>query len=180
MRFHHLLTSLLLAAALPGCSLVKSSPAAPAPSSAAQPGSLTAGPCALAGTKGRTCVTRGNKNVCNVYVGAIGGQTFVFPSELSVSKDEPKTVIVWHMLVPGAGFVRDSDGPLWKGSSSQFDEGGPTDDPDGAHQNKPAAKRFRIVFKNDAGAASHSYSIKYHDSLNNPQQCDPLIVSEAG
>jgi hypothetical protein len=138
--------------------------------------------CELDGTTASTCVKRGNKNVCTLYVGELGGKTYVFPGTLIVPLPERDSVIVWQLVVPGASFMRGSDGPIWKGpSSGEFDEGGPTDDADGEHQNKPAAKRYRIKYKNSpGGGGNHEYAIKYRDSQAVVKQCDPRIVSRAG
>jgi hypothetical protein len=138
--------------------------------------------CELADTTARTCVKRGNKNVCTLYVGEMGGKTYVFPGTLIVPLPERDSVIVWQLEVPGASFTRGSDGPIWKGGSgSEFEDGGPTDDADGNPENKPAAKRYRIKFKNSAGGGgSHDYAIKYRNSQGQVKQCDPRIVSQAG
>jgi hypothetical protein len=138
--------------------------------------------CELADTTARTCVKRGGKNVCTLYVGEMGGKTYVFPGKLIVPLSERDSVIVWQLEVPGARFDRGSDGPLWKGASgSEFEEGGPTDDADGNHENKPAAKRYRIKFKNSAtGGGAHDYAIAYRDGQGRVKQCDPQIVSQAG
>jgi hypothetical protein len=173
MRLVPVLSMTLLAGLVSACSLFD--------------GRTVAGPdavprCEMAGTTARTCVKRGGKNVCTLYVGEVGGKTYVFPSVLIVPLPERDSVIVWQLEVPGASFVRGSDGPIWKGSSgSEFDEAGPTDDADGAPENKPAAKRFRVKFKNSAaGGASHDYAIKYRNAQGQPKQCDPQIVSQAG
>jgi hypothetical protein len=138
--------------------------------------------CELSSTTARTCVKRGNKNVCTLYVGETAGKTYVYPGTLIVPLPERDSVIVWQLEVPGARFDRGSDGPIWKsGSGSEFEDGGPTDDADGDHQNKPAAKRYRIKFKNNPGGAGpHDYAIKYRNSQGQVRQCDPRIVSQAG
>lgn len=138
--------------------------------------------CELANTTARTCVKRGSKNVCTLYVGQMGGKTYVFPGTLIVPLPERDSVIIWQLEVPGASFLRGSDGPIWKGASGgEFEDGGPTDDADGNHENKPMAKRYRIKFKNSAaGGGSHDYAIKYRDSQGHVKQCDPQIISQAG
>jgi hypothetical protein len=173
MRLVSLISIAALAGLASGCSQLDRQ-------EVAAPGALPR--CELADTTANTCVKRGNKNVCTLYVGETGGKTYVFPGTLKVPLPERDSVIVWQLEVPGARFDRGSDGPIWKGSSgSEFDDGGPTDDADGDNQNKPAAKRFRIKFKNSAtGGGSHDYAIKYRDSLGRVKQCDPRIVSRAG
>lgn len=173
MRLVSLIPMAALACLGSGCSLIDRSAAA---------GPAATPQCELAGTVARTCVKRGMKNVCTLYVGETGGKTYVFPGTLIVPLPERDSVIVWQLEVPGASFMRGSDGPIWKASSgSEFEEGGPTDDADGDHQNKPAAKRYRIKFKNSAaGGGTHDYAIKYRDSQGREKQCDPRIVSQAG
>lgn len=140
-------------------------------------------PCALAGTKAKTCVVRGNKTVCHVYVGEIDGLTHVYPDILSVPADAGKLVVIWHLQVPGAKFIKrgdQEDGPKWKasGSAGEFEDGEPTEDVDGAQQSRAEGRRYRITFKNRV-MATHPYVIQYRKG-NQIQRCDPQIISEAG
>lgn len=175
---HTYLTWAALAAAtwIAGCAQTKGAPDVPTTQSAPA--------CQFAGTKARTCVMRGGKAVCNVYVGEIGGLTHVYPDILSVPIDAGKVVVVWHLQVPRAKFIKngaEEDGPKWKGSSaSEFEDGEPTEDVDGAQQGRPEGRRYRIQFKNAAtGSGPHAYVIQYRRG-GEVKRCDPQIVSEAG
>lgn len=171
MRLVSMISMTALAGLASGCSLFDRQAAA---------GPEAIPRCELGDTAARTCVKRGNKNVCTLYVGEMGGKTYVFPGTLIVPLPERDSVIVWQLEVPGASFTRGSDGPIWKGGSgSEFEEGGPTDDADGDHHDRPAAKRWRVKFKNSATGA-HDYVIKYRNSQGTVKQCDPRIVSQAG
>lgn len=176
MQTHLTWTVLAAAATLAGCAQTKGVPVAPVPQ--------VIPACEFAGTKARTCVVRGTKAVCNIFVGEIGGRTHVYPDILSVPADAGKVVVVWHLQVPGAKFVKQSgqeDGPKWKGSSaSEFEDGEPTEDADGAQQGRPEGRRYRIQFKNQpTGPGPHAYIIQYRKGTE-IKRCDPLIVSEAG
>lgn len=141
-------------------------------------------PCALAGTKAKTCVVRGNKTACHVYVGEIDGLTHVYPDILSVPADAGPLVVIWHLQeMQGAKFIKrgdQEDGPKWKasGSADEFEDGEPTEDVDGAPQSRAEGRRYRITFKNRA-MATHPYVIQYRKG-NQIQRCDPQIISEAG
>lgn len=140
--------------------------------------------CQFAGTKARTCVVRGNKAVCNIYVGEIGGRTHVYPDILSVPANAGKVVVIWHLQVPGAKFIKsatEEDGPHWKGNSAgEFEDGEPTEDPDGAQQGRSEGRRYRIQFKNGpTSPGPHAYIIQYRRG-GDIKRCDPQIVSEAG
>lgn len=174
MRALLIATAVAVAVVATGCAHTGGSPKTEAP---------TVDPvCAFAGTKARTCVVRGDKAVCNIYVGEVEGRTHVYPYTLSVPRDADKVVVVWHLQVPGARFVKRSDvedGPKWKGSSgSEFEDGEPTEDADGAQQGRPEGRRYRIKFKNGAnGAGPHAYVIQYRKG-SEVKRCDPFIVSE--
>jgi hypothetical protein len=168
--------ALAAAACVAGCAQTKGA--------GEEPTTQAAPACEFAGTKARTCVMRGNKAICNAYVGEIGGRTHVYPDILSVPAGAGKVVVVWHLQVPGARFVKsgaEEDGPKWKGSSaSEFEEGEPTEDADGAQQGRSEGRRYRIQFKNaPTGPGPHAYVIQYRRG-GEIKRCDPQIVSEAG
>lgn len=169
-------TAAATAVVLAGCAQTKSGTETPTP---------RADRCEFAETKANTCTARGERTVCNIYVGEIAGRTHVYPYTLRVPLQATKVVVVWHLQVPGARFVKgggDEDGPKWAlgTSSSEFEAGEPTQDPDGAQQGRPEGLRYRITFKNSpTGAGPHGYVIQYRKGTK-IMRCDPFIVSEGG
>ena len=140
-------------------------------------------PCKLASTKAKTCVLSGGQTVCDIYVGEVDGETYVYPYILSAPAGVRELVVVWHHQATGAKFVKggvDEDGPKWKdpASPAEFVDGEPTEDPQGARDGRTEGTRYRITFRNTA-AATHNYVIQYRKGTT-IKRCDPQIVSEAG
>ena len=137
--------------------------------------------CGLAMTEGNTCVKRGMKRTCYLYVGLLqDNSVYVYPYHLRVprgaSEADRKTTIVWRSVDPRLSF-RGDDGPLQLKTHGEFEEGGPTDDSDGEPESKPSAPNYRLAFKNSI-AASHAYTIAVRRG-GVQQTCDPRITNDA-
>ena len=162
---------------------VHNPPAVSGPASTRPP----ADACQRADTEADTCIDKGNKRTCVVYVGEVGGKPYVFPYKLRVPPDDQgnrKAVIVWRLqqsMSDNFEFEKaKEDGPeeFIAGKHGQFEEDGPTDDPDGGHQNKAKAVNFRIKFKNTANM-DEKYTIRYRKN-GAEVRCDPRIISQGG
>ena len=136
-----------------------------------------AGQCAQANTKAATCEPKGNKLICPVYVYNTPDGTVVFPYRLLVPARE-KAIIVWHLAEPKNRFEA-NDGPLELKTNGEFEEGGPTDDPDGGSL-AARGKKFKIHYKNTVPVTAHSYTIKFRNQSGTEFKCDPIITNESG
>lgn len=130
--------------------------------------------CGMADRTADTCVLKGNKTVCHVYVGGNSDAPFVYPYTLSVGTSARNIKIVWTLLDKDASFRDNSDGPDF-GNNSEFTDRGTTDDSDGDTANGHAAKHYRVTYKNTPSGVNHRYPIKFKTNTDAIAQCDPVI-----
>jgi hypothetical protein len=154
-----------------------------------QPTSLSMAPapatntCALANTEGATCVRRLFLGViCHAFVGVTSsGDLYVYPHILNVTKAsglDVKRTLVWHLVDPRLQFTMD-DGPYNFTRPNQFENGGPTNDPDGGAENPGPKRRYRVTFLNTV-AAPNDYHIAVRKSDDGTVlTCDPRITNNA-
>lgn len=165
----------LTATALVGTLALAGCPSAPQQPSTA----VSAAVCGLSQTEGNTCMVRGNRRFCHIFAGALAdGRPYVFPHTLNVprgSAGNRQTTIVWHLLDPRFVFTP-ADGPLeLKTNNPEFEQGGPTESPEGDPENVATARRYRITFKNEA-QSTHNYRIAFRQG-GNLITCDPRITN---
>lgn len=133
--------------------------------------------CLLGNTEEMTCEPRPWGASCPVYVFETPGGTVVYPGTLKVPKNLRGARIVWHLLEPKASFDT-GDGPQGL-TSTQFEDGGATNDPEGGGAVSTSGKKYRFVYKNIGAAPPYKYTVRYHNGQGALVQCDPNITNEA-
>lgn len=132
--------------------------------------------CLINDTKANTCRSQGSHLVCDLYVYNTPGGTVVYPYTLLVPPRQ-KAKLVWHLLEPKMKFER-ADGPQELKQNTEFDDGGPTDDPDGTII-AASGKRYTVFDKNTVGRR-HEYTIQFRSQQSGTVfRCDPTIENVA-
>ena len=133
--------------------------------------------CLIDNTRANTCRSQGGHLVCDLYVYNTPGGTVVYPYTLLVPARQ-KAKLVWPWIEPKMKF-ESGDGPIELKRNPEFEDGGPTDDPDGTIIAR-SGKKYTVFDKNTVGKR-HAYTIQFRSSQQSSTEfsCDPYIENEA-
>jgi hypothetical protein len=131
--------------------------------------------CVQSDTKAATCEQRGVVLFCPVYVYNTTNGPVVYPYTLVVPARE-KARIVWHLLEPKTEFLA-ADGPQELKQESEFEDGGPTDHPEGGGNPGAKGKKYRFHYKNTQPGKTFKYTIKFRSAAGTEFGCDPAITN---